>query len=84
MGLPAMRDYYNWLQNNGFSAEMPNPTNDFVKDFYGKQALWETDLSKGVVMKAVNDDDFYVVMECSRMNSGFKYTKIVLTLGGCM
>ncbi len=32
---------------------------------------------------AENDDDYYVVLECSRQNEGFKYTQIIVTLGGC-
>ena len=31
-----------------------------------------------------NEDDYFIVMECSRLNEGFKYTQIILTLGGCM
>ena len=84
MGLPALKDYHNWLISNGFNANMPNPTNEFVSKFYGKKALWITDLSQGIVVKAENDDDYYIVMECSRLNTGFKYTQIIVTMGGCV
>lgn len=84
MGLPAMKDYHEWLMNNGFNAIMPNPTNEFVSKFYGKSPLWITELSQGIVVKAEDDDDFFIVMECSRLNEGFKYTQIIVTLGGCM
>ncbi|MFT8329538.1 MAG: hypothetical protein ABF619_07125 [Oenococcus oeni] len=83
-GLPAMHDWWNWLEENGFSAESPNPTNVFVKPFFGKKELWSTNLSQGIVVKDKSDDDFYIVMECSRENTGFKYTKVVVTPGGCM
>lgn len=84
MSLPAMIDWHDWLIKNGFSADIPNPTNEFVSQFYGKKHLWKTNLSQGIVVKNKNDDNFYVVMECSKENTGFKYTKIILTLGGCM
>lgn len=83
-GLKAINDWHNWLIENGFSADLPNPTNDFVRQFYGKKALWETELSQGIVVKNEDDDDFYIVMECSRENEGFKYSQIVLTMGGCL
>lgn len=84
MGLEAMNDWWNWLKSNGFSIEAPNPKNDFVEIFYGVESLWKTDLSQGLVVKNEDDDDFYIIMECSRENEGFKYTQIILTLGGCM
>jgi len=82
-GLEAMKDWHSWLIENGFSPDMPNPTNNFVEKFYGKKALWKTELSQGLVVKNEDDDDFYILMECSRENEGFKYSQIVLTLGGC-
>ena len=63
---------------------MPNPTNAFVEQYYGKESLWKTDFSQGIVVKAENDPDYYIIMECSRRNEGFKYTQIILTLGGCV
>ena len=84
VGLPALKDYHQWLTRNGFDANMPNPTNSFVDQFYGKKALWKTDLSQGIVVRAENEDDYFIVMECSRLNEGFKYTQIILTLGGCL
>jgi len=88
MGLPAISDYHKWLANNGFNVDMPNPTNEFVALYFGVKPLWVTDLSQGIVVKNkeddVEDDNYYIVMECSRENEGFKYTQIVLTMGGCM
>ena len=84
MGLPALSDYHNWLESNGFSAEMPNPTNAAVSQYFGKKPLWKTRLSQGIVVKSENDDDYYIIMECSRLNEGFKYTQIIATLGGCL
>lgn len=83
-GLPALKDYYQWLIDNGFDANMPNPTNSFVAQFYGVKALWKTDLSQGIVVRAEKEDDYFIIMECSRLNDGFKYTQIILTLGGCL
>ena len=84
MGLPALDDYHKWLTDNGFNPIMPNPTNDFVSKYFGKKPLWKTNLSQGVVVKAEDDDDYYIVMECSRLNTGFKYTQIIVTMGGCV
>ncbi len=84
IGLPALKDYHKWLIDNGFDADMPNPTNCFVSTFYGVKALWKTDLSQGIVVRAENEDDYFIVMECSKLNEGFKYTQIILTLGGCL
>ena len=84
IGLPALKDYHKWLIDNGFDADMPNPTNCFVSTFYGVKALWKTDLSQGIVVRAENEDDYFIVMECIKLNEGFKYTQIILTLGGCL
>lgn len=84
MRLAAMQDYHKWLSDNGFNPVMPNPTNDFVAEYYGVKPLWSTDLSQGIVVKAENEDDYFIVMECSRLNEGFKYTQIIVTLGGCL
>lgn len=84
MGLSATKDYHNWLKDNGFNVDMPDPTNAFVEPYFGIKPLWTTDLSQGIVVKGENEDDYYIVMECSRLNTGFKYTQIILTLGGCL
>ena len=84
MGLGALSDYYDWLTANGFSSDTPNPTNKFVSKFYGVKPLWKTELSQGIVVKAEDDDDYYIIMECSRLNEGFKYAQIIVTLGGCL
>lgn len=84
MGLTALKDYHTWLKTNNFDANEPNPTNDFVSSYYGEKPLWTTKLSQGIVVKAEEDDDYYIVMECSRESTGFKYTQIIVTLGGCL
>lgn len=81
---PALKNYHAWLHENGFSVEMPNPTNVFVESYYGVKPLWKTPYSQGIVVMAENDDDYYIVMECSNKNKGYKHTKIILTMGGCM
>lgn len=52
---------------------MPNPTNEIVATFYGIGSLWKTEYSQGVVVKAEDDDDYYIVMECSSKNKGDKH-----------
>ena len=84
MGLEAISDFHNWLDDNGFSVMIPDPTNDFVADYYGVKPLWKTELSQGIVVKNTEDDDYYIVLECSNENEGFKYTQIIVTLGGCL
>jgi hypothetical protein len=80
-GLPALKDYSDWLVDNNIDS--PEISNEFVSQFYGEKALWKTELSQGIVMRDFIDGDYYIVMECSRLNEGFKYTKILLTLSGC-
>lgn len=81
---PALKNYHAWLYENGFDRESPNPTNEFVAAYYGIKPLWKTDYSQGIVVKDEVDDDYYIVMECSRKNKGYKYTKVILTPGGCL
>lgn len=81
---PALKNYHAWLFENGFNVNSPNPTNEFVAPYYGIKPLWKTDYSQGIVVMAENDSDYYIVMECSNKNRGYKHTKVILTLGGCM
>ena len=85
MGVPpALKNYHAWLFKNNFSYEMPNPTNEVVAPYYGVGPLWKTEYSQGIVVRAEDDDDYYIVMECSSKNKGYKHTKVILTMGGCM
>ncbi|QFS14223.1 hypothetical protein BHS03_00415 [Leuconostoc gasicomitatum] len=84
MGLPALNDYHEWLTENGFDVNMPNPTNKAVAPYYGVKPLWKTSLSQGIVMKSYDKDDFFIVMECSPENVGFKFTQVVVNPGGCL
>lgn len=81
---PAIKNYHAWLFENGFDIEAPNPTNEFVSAFYGVKPLWKTAYSQGVVVKAENSDDYFIVMECSCKNKGYKHTKVILTPSGCL
>ena len=81
---PALKNYHAWLYENGFNVEMPDPSNEFVASYYGVKPLWATPYSQGVVVRAENEDDYFIIMECSNKNRGYKYAKIILTLGGCM
>lgn len=78
-----LRDWFLWLNKSGFSESQPNPTNKIVGKYYGKEPLWKTELSQGIVVKSEEDNDYYIVMECSRENEGFKHTQMILTMGGC-
>lgn len=50
----------------------------------GVKPLWKTDYSQGIVVMAEDESDYFIVMECSSRNRGYKHTKIILTMGGCM
>ena len=81
---PALKNYHAWLFENGFDVETPNPTNELVASYYGVKPLWKTDYSQGIAVKAENNSDYFIVMECSNKNKGYKHTQVILTLGGCM
>ena len=81
---PAIKNNHAWLFENKFNVENPNPTNESVAPYYGVNPLWKTAYSIGIVVKNENDDDYYIVMECSNLNRGFVHTQVVLTLGGCI
>lgn len=81
---PAIKNYHAWLYENGFNLDAPNPTNEVVAPYYGVKPLWKTPYSQGVVVRAEGDDDYYIVMECSNKNKGYKHTMVILTMGGCM
>lgn len=81
---PALKNYHAWLFENGFDVDAPNPTNEFVSQYYGIKPLWKTPYSQGIVVRAEDEDDYFIVMECSNKNKGYKHTKIILTLGGCV
>ena len=81
---PALKNYHAWLFENGFNVNEPNPTNEFVSSYYGVKPLWKTAYSQGIVVKAENEGDYFIVMECSSKNKGYKHTEVILTLGGCM
>lgn len=80
---PALKNYHAWLFENNFSVEAPNPSNDFVAQYYGVKPLWKTLYSQGIVVKAENESDYFIVMECSRENKGYKHTNVIVTLDGC-
>lgn len=69
---------------NGFNVDAPHPTNKVVARYYGVKPFWRTAYSQGIVVMAENDSDYFIVMECSSQNKGYKHTKVILTLGGCM
>ena len=72
-------DWFTWLDTNGFDSNFPNPTNEYVEQFFGKKPLWKNERSQALVIKNYEDDDFYIVMECGRTTAGYKYTKVILT-----
>lgn len=81
---PALKNYHAWLFENGFNIDVPNPTNEVVASYYGVKPLWKTPYSQGVVVMAEDDSDYYIVMECSSKNKGYKHTMVILTMGGCL
>jgi len=81
---PALKNYHAWLFENGFNVDSPNPTNEFVAQYYGVKPLWKTDYSQGIVVIDEHDSDYFIVMECSNKNKGYKHAMIILTMGGCM
>ena len=81
---PAIKNWHSWLFKHGFSAKVPNVTNSSVAECYGVKPLWRTDYSQGVVVRAVGEDDYFVVMECSRACVGYRHLQILLTPGGCL
>ena len=81
---PAIKNYHAWLFENDFNVELPNPTNEVVAPYYGVKPLWKTDYSQGIVVMAEDESDYYIVMECSSRNKGYKRTKVILTMGGCL
>lgn len=81
---PALKNYHAWLFENGFNVEAPNPTNEVVARYYGVKPLWKTAYSQGIVVKAENDSDYFIIMECSSKNKGYKHTQVILTMGGCI
>ncbi len=81
---PALKNYHAWLFENGFNVETPNPTNEVVGGYYGVKPLWKSAYSQGIVVKSENDSDYFIVMECSNKNKGYKHSIVILTLGGCL
>lgn len=79
---PVLKNYHAWLFENGFNVDVPNPTNEVVARYYGIKPLWKTAYSQGIVVKAENDSDYFIVMECSSKNKGYKHAKVIHTLGG--
>lgn len=82
--LPQHITNYAWLYENGFNLDAPNPTNEVVAPYYGVKPLWKTPYSQGIVVMAEGDSDYYIVMECSSKNKGYKHAMIILTMGGCL
>ena len=81
---PAIKNWHAWLFKHGFSAEDVNVSNSSVAEYYGVKPLWCTAYSQGVVVRAVGDDDYFVVMECSRACVGYQHLQVLLTPGGCL
>ena len=81
---PAIKNYHAWLFENGFNVDAPNSTNEVVAPYYGVKPLWKTDYSQGIVVMAQNESDYFIVMECSSRNKGYKHTKVILTMSGCI
>lgn len=81
---PALKNYDAWLFESDINVEEPNSANEVVARYYGVRPLWKTAYSQGIVVKAENDSDYFIFMECSNKNEGYKYTQVILSMGGCM
>lgn len=81
---PAIKIWHAWLFKHGFSVEVPNVTNSSVAEYYGVKPLWCADYSQGVVVRAVGEDDYFVVMECGHACVGYQHLQVLLTPSGCL
>ena len=86
--------YQNREKNSSLNEYDLNPTEKYVIDMDEEmefqaaimmsKPLWKSAYSQGIVVMAENDTDYFIVMECSNKNKGYKNTKIILTPGGCI
>ena len=93
MGGRPLHDYYDYLHKNKMGnynriknyckIKVEKLTNEHFSQFWGKGPLWKTEYSQGLVVKG-EDGDFYILCECSYLVTGYKYSQIVCTPGGCM
>lgn len=74
---PAIKDYHNWLSKNGYNVEIPFIPSYVLKKHYGKTHLWKTKYSQGIVIKDT-DNNYYILMECSALNEGYRYTQVII------
>lgn len=81
---PAIKIWHAWLFKHGFSVEVPNVMNSSVAEYYGVKPLWCADYSQGVVVRAVGEDDYFVVMECGHACVGYQHLQVLLTPSGCL
>ena len=55
--LPAFKNWHAWQFENGFSTDVPNPTNEFVAKFYGVGPIWKIPYLIGMVVRVEDDDN---------------------------
>lgn len=85
----AFEDYWKWCEENNVPTSVIDGIktyhipNELAAKFYGEGPLWETPYSQGIVIREKKEDDYYVMLECSKNNPGWKYAKILLTPYGC-
>lgn len=78
MGPPrGIDDFSKWLERNNYSLDNMEITNENIIKYYGKEALWKTIYSQGLVVKDEITNKYYIVIECSRLNEGYQYSKII-------
>lgn len=76
MGPPeGLKDYHRWLKRNKTNEE--NMNLELLDMHYGIKSLWETKYSQGLVMKDIQGK-YYIVLDCSRENTGYKYSQIIV------
>ena len=73
---------------NHFGVEFKKKSQEeqqaFLRDRWGKQFLWDNEYTRGIVVRLTESDDvndftYHVLVECSRLCTGFKYAKIIIS-----
>ena len=67
------------------SKVCPTGKKDELKQYYGKGYLWKNLDTQGIVVKLIDKDTttYEILVECSNLCPGFKYTKFVPTDAEC-
>ena len=63
----------------------PSGNKNDLEKYYGAGYLWKNSDTQGIVVKLIDDDiiTYEILVECSRLCTGFKYTKFIPTDAEC-